>query len=150
MAPIEDLTMNETLKGKWAFRSFHHEPIVVKDGHVAGDPDLAEPWTPPGTLVVDTDERGEVTGKLTFPPGAVLAITGRIIPAKPATSTTLEVPAGVELTGTGVGLPAVYEVKGFFVPGSDHVVGTVLSMANDLARQPVGTAGAFALFPAKA
>ena len=145
--------MNETLKGKWAFRSFRHDPIIVKDGHVEGDPVLATPWTPPGTLVVDTDERGEVEGKLTFdlppgaPPGAPAAslkITGNIIPA------TAKSPAGVELTGTGVGVPAVYEVKGFFVPGSDHVVGTVLSMANDLAKQDVGTAGAFALFPAKA
>ncbi len=75
----------------------------------------------------------------------MLKITGSVIPAPPR-----EVPASVELTGTGEGLPAVYEVKGFFVPGSDHVVGTVLSMANDLATKPVGTAGAFALFPAKA
>ena len=28
--------MNETLKGKWSFRSFFHDPIVVKDGHVDG------------------------------------------------------------------------------------------------------------------
>ncbi len=62
--------MNETLKGKWSFRSFRHEPIVVKDGHVDGNPELAKPWTPPGKLVVDTDERGEVTGTLTFGPRA--------------------------------------------------------------------------------
>lgn len=152
-APTEDFTMNETLKGKWSFRSFRHDPIVVKDGHVAGEPELAKTWTPPGTLIVETGERGDVKGTLTFhlprPPGAEvsLTITGSITPA------TAEDPAFVELIGESpptAPRPAVYEVKGVFVPGSDHVVGTVLSMANDLAGKPVGTAGAFALFPAKA
>ena len=40
--------MNETLNGKWSYRSFRHEPIVVKNGQVEGNPDLAIPWSPPG------------------------------------------------------------------------------------------------------
>ena len=55
--------MNETLKGKWSYRSFRHDPIIVKDGQVEGTPELAIPWSPPGILDVDTNEAGEVTGK---------------------------------------------------------------------------------------
>jgi hypothetical protein len=136
--------MNET--SKWSYYSFRHEPIVVKDGKVDGNPQLAIPWAPPGDLVHNTDEVGEVTGTLTFPlAGVALKITGRFTPA------TSTLPASVELTGEVPikGNPTVYKIKGFFVPGSDHVVGTVLSVSNDLAKQPVGTVGAFVLFPAK-
>ena len=136
--------MNETLKGQWSYYSFRHDPIMVKDGRVDGKPELALPWALGGKLDVDTGERGEVTGMLTFAPGAALKITGRI------TAATDRSPASVELTGEGVGVPAVYKIKGFFIPGSDDVVGTVLSVANDLAKQPVGTAGPFVLSPAKA
>lgn len=134
--------MNETLKGKWSYRSYRHDPIVVKDGQVDGNPQLALPWTPPGELDVNTDEAGEVTGTLTFAPGVALQITGHITPA------TDQLQASVELTGEG--LSAVYKIKGFFIPESDHVVGTVLCVANDLGKQPVGTTGPFLLFPAKA
>lgn len=134
--------MNETLKGKWSYRSFRHDPIVMKDGKVDGNPQLATPWAPPGELDVDTDQQGEVTGTLTFAPGVALKVTGNITPAAD------KVPAFVELTGEG--LSSVNKIKGFFIPGSDHVVGTVLCMANDLAKQPVGTVGPFVLFPAKA
>lgn len=134
--------MNETLTGKWCYRSFRHDPIVVKDGRVDGNPQLATPWAPPGELDVNTDEAGEVMGTLTFAPGVALKVTGRIAPAADPLPASLEV--------TGEGLSAVYKIKGFFVPGSDHVVGTVLSVANDLASQPVGTLGPFVLFPAKA
>jgi hypothetical protein len=71
-----------------------------------------------------------------------LKLTGRITPG------TDQLPPSVELTGEG--LSAVYKIKGFFIPGSDHVVGTVLSLANDLGKQPVGTVGPFVLIPAKA
>ena len=133
--------MNKTLKGKWYYRSFRHDPIVVKDGKVDGNPQLAIPWAPLGELDADTDEAGKVTGTLTFtPPGVALKITGHITPA------TDKLPASIEITGEK--LPTVYQIKGFFVPDTDFVVGTVLSVANDLAKQPVGTAGAFVLFPA--
>jgi hypothetical protein len=131
--------MNETLKGKWTYRSFRHDPIIVKDGHVEGNPELATPWSPPGVLEVDTSEAGEVTGKLTFTKEVVLDIKGHIIPA------TDKAPASVELTGELHS--SVNKLKGFFIPGSDHIVGTILSIADDIGKQPVGTAGPFVLFP---
>ena len=130
------------MNGKWSYRSFYHDQIMLKDGHVDGTPHLAIPWTPPGALDVNTNESGEVVGTLTFAPSVTLKITGRLIPAADP------LPASIELTGEG--LSAVYKIKGFFIPGSDHVVGTVLNLANDLAKQPVGTIGPFVLFPAKA
>jgi len=131
--------MNEILKGKWSYRSFRHDPIVVKDGQVEGDPALAIPWSPPGVLEVDTNEAGEVTGKLTFAPEVVLDIKGCIIPATDITPTSVEL--------TGVFHASINKITGVFIPGSDHIVGTILSMANDLGKQPVGTAGPFVLFP---
>ena len=75
--------MNATLNGKWHYRSFRHEPIVVKDGQVQGNPELAMPWSPPGVLEATTNEVGEVTGELTFAlaPGLVLNVSGKIVPA---------------------------------------------------------------------
>lgn len=131
--------MNETLKGKWSYRSFRHDPIVVKDGHVEGNPELAKPWLPQGVLEVDTNEAGEITGKLIFTKEVVLDIKGRIIPASD------QAPASVELTGEFHS--SVNKLKGFLIPGSDHIVGTILSIADDIGKQPIGTAGPFVLFP---
>jgi len=132
--------MNETLKGKWAYRSYYHDPIVVNNNQIEGNPQLATPWTPPGELQADTDGEGNVTATLTFTGvPTTLKVTGRVIPAAG------KLPASVELTGEGGS--AIYQIKGFFIPGSTHVVGTTMSSANDLARQPVGTLGPFVLFP---
>lgn len=133
--------MSETMNGKWHYRSFRHDPIIVKGGYVEGNPELAIPWSPPGVLEASTDAAGEVTGKLTFTPEVVLDIKGHITPASGNT------PASVQLTGEFHG--SITKVKGFFIPGSDHIVGTILSMENDMAKQPVGTAGPFVLFPVK-
>ena len=136
--------MNATLNGKWHYRSFRHEPIVVKDNQVEGNPELAIPWSPLGVLDVTTSEAGEVTGKLTFAaaPGLVLKVSGKII------SATDKCPASVELTGEAG--PSVNKIKGFFIPESDHVVGTIMSVANDPLKQPNGTLGPFVLVPIKA
>jgi len=134
--------MNATLNGKWSYRSFRHDPIVVKDGQVEGSPELAARWSPPGVLEASTSATGEVTGTLTFRPGVALKITGRIVPASG------DDPAFVELTGEGLG--SVNRLKGIFIPGSSHVVGTILCLAHDLLKQPNGTAGPFALFPVAA
>lgn len=131
--------MNETLKGRWTYRSFRHDPIIVKDGHVEGNPELAKPWSPQGVLEADTNDAGEITGKLTFPKGMILDIKGRFIPG------TDQAPASVELTGEFQS--SVNKLKGFFIPGSDHIVGTILNIAHDPVQQPVGTAGPFVLFP---
>ena len=134
--------MSATLNGKWAYRSFRHDPIVLKDGAVDGSPELATPWSPPGVLEVSTGEEGRVSGTLTFAPGVVLEVSGTTLPA------TGKAPPSVVLTGEGLG--SVNLIKGYFVPGSDHVVGTVMCTANDLGKQPVGTIGPFVLVPLKA
>jgi hypothetical protein len=134
--------MSETFKGKWSYRSFRHDPITVKNGQVDGNPQLAMPWAGPGMLEIDTDAAGAVTGTLTFAPNVALKVTGRVVPSAD------NLPPSVELVGEGHS--AIYKIKGFFIPGSDHVVGTVLSLANDLAGQPVGAVGPFVLIPAKA
>jgi hypothetical protein len=38
--------MSETLKGKWSYRSFRQDRIMLKDGQVDGNPQLATPWAP--------------------------------------------------------------------------------------------------------
>jgi hypothetical protein len=134
--------MNAALNGKWSYRSFRHAPIVLKNGQVEGDPELAEVWSPVGALEVTTGETGEVAGTLSFAPGIVLKVWGRIIPA------TDKVPPSLEMTGEG--LTSINKIKGFFIPGSDHVVGTIMCVANDLSKQPNGTVGPFVLFPIKA
>ena len=133
--------MNETLNGKWSYRSFRHEPIVVKNGRVEGNPNLAIPWSPLGVLDATTSETGEVTGTLSFGKIA-LKVTGNI------TQATDKCPAFVELMGEG--LSSVNKIKGFFVPDSDHVVGTIMCLAKDPLGQPDGTLGPFVLFPKKA
>jgi hypothetical protein len=137
--------MSKRLKGKWHYHSFRNS-IEVKDGKIGKDTQLAIPWASHGKLDGNTDEAGEVTGTLMSPTGLPFKITGHITPAAG------KLPASVEFIAetTVEGRLTVYRMKGFFIPGSDHVVGTVLSVENDLANQPVGTAGAFVLFPAKA
>lgn len=133
--------MNPTLDGKWSYRSFFHEPILTKDGKVEGNPDLAKPWSPPAVLEATTGLCGEVSGTLTFAPGKFLTVGGSFLPA------TDKTPACLELTATG--LSSVNRLKGYLIPGSDHIVGTILCMENDPGKQPNGTAGPFVLFPIK-
>jgi hypothetical protein len=130
------------LTGKFLYQSFRDEPITVKDGVVVGLPALAQPWAPVGTLDVITDTViGDVVGTLTFRPGIALKVSGKISPA------SAQLPASVELKGEGHG--AIYQIKGWLVPDDDHVVGSVLCLAGDLAGQPSGTVGPFVLFPTK-
>jgi hypothetical protein len=93
-------------------------------------------------LEVDTSSAGEITGKLTFSQEVVLDIKGRIIPGNDKTL------ASIELIGEF--RDSVTKAKGFFIPDSDHIVGTILSIKNDMVKQPVGTVGPFVLFPVKA
>lgn len=128
-----------TLSGQFLYQSFYNGIVEVNDNQVVGSPVLAEPWTPLGTLDIKTDAKGDVAGTLTFQAKVVLQVTGKIRPANG------DLPASVELKGEGLG--AIYQIKGWFVPDGDHLVGTVLCLAGDLAKQPVGTTGAFILFP---
>lgn len=102
-------------------------------------PQIAAPWAPPGVLNVTTDGSGQVTGTLTFSPGVALNVTGTVTPA------VNDLPEGIELTGEG--LSSINKIRGYFITGSDHVVGTVVAVQNDLAKQPVGTTGPFVLYP---
>lgn len=133
--------MNTSLNGNWYYRSFRHDPIVVDKGKVVGEPELAVPWAPLGVLLASTSADGTVSGTLTFAPGVVLEVSGAIVPA---TETCL---ASVTLIGRGLG--SVNRIKGFFMPESGHVVGTILCTANDLLKRPNGTAGPFVLMPIK-
>ena len=133
--------MKEALNGKWSYRSFRHAPIVVNNGQVDGTPELAVVWAPLGTLEAVTGEAGDVKGTLTFAPGVALKVTGTVHPG------TGKDPASVELIGEG--LTSVNRIKGFFIPESDHVVGTIMCVTNDLAKQANGTAGPFVLVPLK-
>lgn len=113
----------------------------MRDSQVQGAPELAAPWSPPGVLDVATDLDGNVNGMLTFGQGIALKVCGSI------RSATDKSPASVDLTGEGLG--SINRIKGHFVPGSDHVVGTILCVANDLLKQPNGTLGPFVLWPMK-
>lgn len=135
------------LSGQFHYQSFYNGPIQVCDGKVEGTPILAEPWSPVGTLDVATADFGEVFGRIVFPSNGsprlqgetVLNVTGRFTPASEHSQ------ARVELRGEGMG--AIYQIHGWFVPDTGRVVGTVLCLAGDLAKRPVGTTGAFILFP---
>lgn len=52
-------------------------------------------------------------------------------------------PASVELTAT-VG-DTEYRLRGWLIPDSNAIAGTVLSVRNDLAREPDGTMGSWIL-----
>jgi hypothetical protein len=122
--------------GKFYYRSF-----CPRAGSADARAQIAAPWTPPGELAVTTDEAGNVSGTLTFSPTAALKISGIVTPAVDKEN----LPEGIDLTGEG--LTAVYRVRGYFVTGSTHITGSVLSIQNDVARQPDGTSGPFVLFP---
>jgi len=90
-------------------------------------------------LEVTTDQSGRITGTLTFGPGVARTITGSVTPAAG------KLPEGIELSGEGPS--ALDNLRGFFLAGSDHVVGTVVAIRNDLGKQPAGTSGPFVTFP---
>ena len=56
------------------------------------------------------------------------------------------IPEGVELVVTVESVAAMYNLRGFFLANSDQIVGTVVSIGNDLGFQPVGTSGPFVLY----
>ena len=125
------------LNGSWFYESFcSHNPT-----------ELAAPWAPRGELLVTTDEAGNVKGTLKFAPGAELAVSGTITPAAG------KLPAGVDLTGEGMG-GSVNKIRGFWIAGTGGVasgtviVGTVKCLQKDPGHMPDGTSGPFVLFPA--
>jgi hypothetical protein len=134
--------MMANLDGMWFYQSF-----CPKGGSAETPPQIAAPWAPPGQLHATTDAAtGKVTGTLEFAPGVELAVSGAITPAAD------KLPEGIELIGENP--VAAYNIRGYFVPLSTGpgcgpvIVGTVVAVRNDLAKQPVGTSGPFVLFPA--
>ena len=133
------------LSGKWHYQSFcsfaadvdrtKNPPDVKRPALIAG------PWTPPSIMNLVTDAAGNVTGTAKLGP-VEFKITGAV---KPAID---RAPEGIELEVVVEKLSAVYNLRGFFLENSEHIVGTVVAIANDLAFQPVGTSGPFVLYPA--
>lgn len=120
-----------SLNGAWTYRSFR----PVQNG--SGPQDIV-PWTPPGALKLTTDSSGNVVGTLTFGPGVELNVSGKVVAA------ANPIPEHVDLTGEGMG--AVYGIRGYFVGDGDRLVGTVVAVKNDIAKQPNGTSGPFTTF----
>lgn len=105
-------------------------------------------WTPPSVMEFATDAEGKVTGSAELGP-LKIKITGSITPAAagiPERSAN-PMPEGVELVIVAEQTGSVYNLRGYFVQGSNHVVGTVVAISNDLGLQPPGTSGPFVLHP---
>jgi hypothetical protein len=95
-----------------------------------------------------TDSAGKVTGIAELGP-LKFAITGAITPAVAGIPERAAnpLPEGVELVVTVDRTGSVYNLRGFFLVGSNHIVGTVVAISNDLGLQPAGTSGPFILYP---
>lgn len=136
--------MSTTLNGNWIHRSFRNDLTVPGGVAGAGSPILAAPWAPPGKFEVQTGAVGDVTGKLTFPNGKVLSVTGQISePVAAGVAAPWAMPASVVLTA--VIDSTEYYLRGWFVPDSNTIVGTVMAIKNDLAKAPDGTQGPWVL-----
>jgi hypothetical protein len=120
------------LTGVWTYQSFRHDPGPV-------------PWAKKARLEVKTDRSGKVTGLLKFTETAVLNITGSMTPAVASEDPARQIPEGIALVAEGLG--SVNRILGFFVPGTDYIVGTVISDKGDPGKQPDGTWGPFILYP---
>ncbi len=134
------------LQGKWNYQSFCSFAGVVDRSKTPPDvkrpPLIAAPWTPPSEMAFQTDPSAKVTGSAKL--GQVeFKINGSITPA------TDGIPEGVELVVTVDAFATVYNLRGYFLADSDHIVGTVVAISNDLGDQPDGTTGPFVLYPVK-
>jgi len=132
--------MTSELNGNWTHRSF-------RNVDTAGDPVLAVPWAPDGALAVTTDATGSVSGQLTFPLAQkVLSVTGQIHgPVAAGVAAPWPMPASVDLHAVTVGGTAEYRLRGWFIPNTKSIVGTVMAVKNDLAGAPDGTLGPWVL-----
>ncbi len=95
-----------------------------------------------------TDSAGNVTGNAKLGPIEIM-IEGSITPPAAGIPERAANPLaeGIELVITVASTGSVYNLRGYFLTGSDHIVGTVVSISNDLGLQPVGTSGPFVLYP---
>lgn len=126
----------ENLDGKWIYQSFRPE---CGDGEMPAQ--IAVQWAGGGNFNGTTDPKtGIVSGTLSFGPGIELAISGSTTPAGE------HGPRGVELKGEGHS--SLYRIQGYFIEGNPNplIVGTVVAVHADLAKQRDGTSGPFVLY----
>ena len=126
------------LNGNWSYQSFRPH---VKVGDIPAQ--IAGVWTPPSVMKLTTSESGQVTGTAVIRPGVAFNVRGAVTPRL-----SDAIPEGVELVVDGFA-GASYRLRGYFLTGSDHVVGSVVAVTDDLGGWPVGTSGPFVLFPAQ-
>jgi len=142
------------LKGKWHYQSFCSFAAVVDRSTARPDVMrpalLAGPWTPPSIMEFVTDSAGKVTGSAKLGP-LEFTIVGSVTPAVDGIPERAanSLPEGVELVVTVPSKGSAYHLRGYFLADSDHVVGTVVAISNDLGFQPAGTSGPFVLYPVK-
>jgi hypothetical protein len=137
--------MTTPLAGNWVHLSFRNDLPGPN-----GEPLLAAPWAPPGQFQVTTDANGAVTGTLVFPRGFTLTVTGQVSEAVAAGLVVpWPLPPSVELTALHTdqvsGKETEYRLRGWFIPQSNVIVGTVKCVKNDLAQAPDGTLGPWVL-----
>jgi hypothetical protein len=134
------------LQGKWNYQSFVSLAAIVDRAKTPPDVKrpafIAAPWTPPSVMELVTDASGKVAGSAKLGPYE-FKISGSVRPAVDS------IPEGVELVVTVESTATVYNLRGYFLTNSDHVVGTVVAISNDLGFQPAGTSGPFILYPVK-
>jgi len=127
---------------RWLYRSFRPK----EGGRNPTDPtkidrlpELAANWADSAMLDVVTDAEGRVSGTLTIIPGKlVLNITGNVTPGDGG-----KVLPGIKLAGEAG--PSKNTIRGYFIPGTNVIVGTVLATQGDPALAPDGTSGPFVL-----
>jgi hypothetical protein len=132
------------LQGKWNYQSFIDLPAIVD--RTQSPPEIkraaliAAPWTPPSIMEFSTDASGNVIGSAKLGP-LEFKITGSVTIATDTIPEGIELTVNVERTGTA------YLLRGYFLHNSDHIVGTVVALSNDLGFQPPGSSGPFILYP---
>ena len=146
--------MNQ-LQGNWNYQSFTSFGADVDRSQQPPDvktpAQICAPWTLPSVMQFATDESGKVSGSATLGP-IRFNITGFSNPPDN------RVPSGIQLVVTvdaafaravtGIDADTVYKLQGSFLKDSDHIVGTVVAISNDLGFQSDGTSGPFVLYPA--
>ncbi|MCY2967202.1 MAG: hypothetical protein NT069_26800 [Planctomycetota bacterium] len=135
-------------QGRWIYRSFRPregapsrpDPKNPTGPSLPPRPaDLVANWAESATLDVTTDSAGAVSGTLTIIPGQlVLKVTGHVTPGDGG-----RILPGIQLIGE-VG-NSKNTIRGYFIPDTNVIVGTVLATQGDPALAPDGTAGPFVL-----
>ncbi|MDY3553929.1 hypothetical protein R5W24_003043 [Gemmata sp. JC717] len=140
----------EPLNGSWYYQSFVALPAdVVRKvpPEIKRLPLIAAPWTPRAIMELTTDG-GKITGAAKL--GTIeFKITGTVTSAAGPFPDGVQLPAGVELKITVENPAATYVLRGYALEGSDHIVGTVVTLGNDLGFQPAGASGPFVLYPVR-